>query len=140
MADDVVYGKVATIERCLERIREDYVGHEAEFAADQMRQDAIVLNLLRACEAAIDLAMHVVRVRHLGLPERSRDAFDLMEQAGLLDATPASRMRAMVGLRNIAVHAYQTLDLDVVQAVLNDHLEDFTGFNRVILALDTNSP
>lgn len=139
MADDVVYGKVATIERCLDRIREDYVGHEAEFSSEQMRQDAIVLNLLRACEAAIDLAMHVVRVRHLGLPERSRDAFDLLEQAGLLEPAVASRMRAMVGLRNIAVHAYQALDLDIVRSVLNSHLEDFAAFNRAVLALDTAS-
>jgi len=137
VADDVVYGKVATIERCLERIREDYVGHEAEFATQQMRQDAIVLNLLRACEAAIDLAMHVVRVRHLGLPERSRDAFDLLEQEGLLESELAGRMRAMVGLRNIAVHAYQTLDLDIVRSVLDGHLEDFAAFNRAVLSLDT---
>ena len=137
MADDVVYGKVATIERCLERIREDYVGHEAEFASEQMRQDAVVLNLLRACEAAIDLAMHVVRVRHLGLPERSRDAFDLLEQAGLLESDLAGRMRAMAGLRNIAMHAYQTLDLDIVRSVLDGHLEDFAAFNRAVLSLDT---
>ena len=57
MAEDAVYGKVATIERCLERIAEDYVGHESAFETDFMRQDAIVLNLLRACEAAIDLAI-----------------------------------------------------------------------------------
>lgn len=139
MADDVVYGKITTIERCLERIREDYVGYENEFATEQMRQDAIVLNLLRACEAAIDLAMHVVRVRHLGLPERSRDAFDLLERAGLLDPALAARMRAMVGMRNIAVHAYQTLDLDIVRAVLERHLEDFAAFNRAVLSVDNTS-
>ncbi len=133
----MVYGKVATIERCLERIREDYEGHEVAFATEQMRQDAIVLNLLRACEAPIDLAMHVVRIRHLGLPERSRDAFDLLEQAGLLNSALAGRMRAMVGLRNIAVHAYQTLDLDIVRAVLDGHLEDFSEFNRAVISLKT---
>ena len=131
-------GKVATIERCLERIREDYVGHESAFTTEYMRQDAVILNLLRACEAAIDLAMHVVRTRHLGLPERSRDAFDLLEQAGLIEADVAARMRSMVGLRNVVVHAYQDLDLEIVRAVLEDHLDDFLAFTRAVLALDTS--
>jgi len=59
------------IDRCLCRVREEYA-HGPDALMDQTRQDAIVLNLLRACEACIDLAMHVVRVRRLGLPETSR--------------------------------------------------------------------
>jgi uncharacterized protein YutE (UPF0331/DUF86 family) len=137
VAEDVVYGKVATIERCLERITDDYVGHESAFETEFMRQDAIVLNLLRACEAAIDLAMHVVRARRLGLPERSRDAFDLLERAALLDHELADRMRAMVGLRNVAIHAYQTLDLAIVRAVIERHLDDFSAFARAVLALES---
>lgn len=59
MADDVLLNKAAIIERCLQRIHEEYSGHESALETDYTRQDAIVLNLQRACEAAIDLAMHV---------------------------------------------------------------------------------
>lgn len=58
MADDVVLNKVAIIERCVARAREEYADNEANLVGNQTRQDAIVLNLQRACEAAIDLAMH----------------------------------------------------------------------------------
>ena len=68
MPDDVLLNKVATIERCLARIEEEYKGHEDELEFNLTRQDSIILNLQRVCEAAIDLAMHVVRVRRLGLP------------------------------------------------------------------------
>jgi len=37
------------------------------------RQDSIILNLQRACEASIDAAMHLVRVKRLGIPQESRD-------------------------------------------------------------------
>lgn len=53
MPDDVVLNKIAAIERCLLRIREEYLGHEAELTTNFTRQDSIILNLLRACEAAI---------------------------------------------------------------------------------------
>lgn len=68
MADDVLLKKVAIIERCLKRVEEEYRGHEQELVTNCTRQDAIVLNLLRASEPAIDLAMHLVRVKRLGLP------------------------------------------------------------------------
>ncbi|OGI65037.1 MAG: hypothetical protein A2W18_05615 [Candidatus Muproteobacteria bacterium RBG_16_60_9] len=128
MADDVILNKSAIIERCLRRIEDEYRGREHEIETNYTRQDAVVLNLLRACEAAIDLAMHVVRVRRLGLPQESREAFTLLEQAGLVDPAIASRMRAMVGFRNIAVHDYRKLSLPIMRAILDKHLEDFRRF------------
>jgi uncharacterized protein YutE (UPF0331/DUF86 family) len=65
MADEVILNKVAIIERCLKRIAEEYEDHEDDLETDYTRQDAIVLNLLRASEAAIDLAMHAARVGEL---------------------------------------------------------------------------
>lgn len=70
--DEVLLGKAAIIERCLRRINEEYRGHEAEFATNFTKQDAILLNLLRACEASIDAAMHLVRRHRLGIPTESR--------------------------------------------------------------------
>jgi uncharacterized protein YutE (UPF0331/DUF86 family) len=82
MADEVILNKTAVIERCLKRVTEEYAQNKDELETDYTRQDAIVLNLLRASEAAIDLAMHVTRIGNLGLPQESREAFSLLEQAG----------------------------------------------------------
>ena len=60
------------------RVREEYAGDEANLFKDQTRQDAIILNLQRACEAAIDLAMQRVRAHRLGVPQESRDAFSML--------------------------------------------------------------
>lgn len=135
MADDVLLNKAAIIERCLKRARSEYTGHEAELDTDQTRQDAIVLNLQRACEAAIDLAMHMVRVRRLGLPQESREAFTLLEQAKVLPGDLAARMRNMVGFRNIALHQYQQLSLPILRAILEKRLTDFDEFTHTLLTL-----
>jgi len=39
----------------------------------------------------------------------------------------------MVGFRNIAVHNYQQLNLEIVRAIIEQHLEDFTKFTELIL-------
>lgn len=133
MADDVLLNKVAIIERCLARIHEEYLGHEHELETNLTRLDSIVLNLQRDCEAAIDLAMHMVRVRALGLPQESREAFVLLRQAGIIDDPLSKRMQAMVGFRNIAVHAYQMLSFPILKSILDTRLDDFKVFNAVMM-------
>ena len=128
MADDIVLNKVAIIERCVSRVREVHRGDDANLTHDQTRQDSILLNLQRACEASIDLAMHLVRKRRLGLPQESREAFDLLERAGLVTPDLARAMRAMVGFRNVAVHSYRELDLAVVRSIIHERLADFETF------------
>lgn len=139
MPDDVLLNKVAAIERCVQRIDEEYRGHEAELETNLTKQESILLNLLRACESSIDLAMHVVRVRHLGLPQESREAFTLLNQAGLLDAALTKRLQAMVGFRNVAVHNYQKLSLEIVSAILANHVNDFRVFATAMVRVAEKS-
>jgi uncharacterized protein YutE (UPF0331/DUF86 family) len=102
MPDDIVLNKAAIIERCLARVAEEYAGDDRNLFGNVTKQDSIILNLHRACEAAIDLAMNVVNARRLGVPQESREVFDLLQEAGLLDVAVADRMKRMVGFRNVA--------------------------------------
>jgi uncharacterized protein YutE (UPF0331/DUF86 family) len=77
--------------------------------------------------------MHVVRVHRLGVPQDSREAFDLLERAGQLDAVLAGRMKRMVGFRNVAVHDYQRLNLDIVRSIVHERLDDFLAFTTLLL-------
>ena len=131
--DDVAVNKAASIERCIKRINEEYRGDASNLRANITRQDSIVLNLQRACEAAIDLAMHLVRKHKLGVPQETREAFDKLESASVLDARLARSLRSMVGFRNIAVHDYRKLDLDIVQAIIDKKLDDLLEFTRLTL-------
>lgn len=126
--DDVALAKAAAIERCVQRVRDVYAGDPRNLRDDLIRQDSIVLNLQRACETAIDLAMHLVRKHRLGVPQESRDAFDLLSAAGKLDAALAADLKRMVGFRNIAVHNYTRLDLAIVQAIVERRLDDLLRF------------
>jgi len=131
--DDVLLGKAAIIERCLRRIDEVYRGHEAELATDFTRQDSILLNLQRACEASIDAAMHLVRLHRLGIPTESREGFSLLVGAGLIEAELGDHLQAMVGFRNIAIHNYRELDLDIVRSILSHRLDDLRAFAAWLL-------
>lgn len=81
----------------------------------------------------MDIATHVVRRRKLGIPQSGRDVFALLEQAGLLPTKLADSLKSMVGFRNVSVHNYTDLDLDIVEAVIDEHLDDFTAFANLML-------
>jgi uncharacterized protein YutE (UPF0331/DUF86 family) len=127
MIDDVHLNKSAIIRRCLARVREEYRSDPGRLD-DFTVQDAIILNVLRACEAAIDLAMHLVAERKLGVPQSSRHSFELLEAAGLLSAESARSMMRMCGFRNIAVHNYQEMELAILRSILESRLTDFENY------------
>jgi uncharacterized protein YutE (UPF0331/DUF86 family) len=133
MADDVLLNKAASIERAVRRVHEEHANDDGNITDNQTRQDAIVLNLQRACESSIDAAMHIVRVARLGVPQETREAFTLLETAGLLDPALADRLRRMVGFRNVAVHDYQKLNLDILRRIVRDGTGDLLAFAAVLL-------
>jgi len=132
MENDVVLNKVSTIERCLKRIYEVY-DENPDNLENYTKQDSIILNIQRACEASIDLAMHLVANRKLGVPQSSRESFDLLFENDLINKALSEKMKAMVGFRNIAVHDYQDINLDIVQQIIETHLVDFEWFKTKVM-------
>jgi hypothetical protein len=86
--NDVVINKIQSIQRCVRRAREEYRKDPEGFAGNYTRQDAAMLNVVRACETAIDLANHVIRVRKLGIPVSSADTFELLKAERVIDPVP----------------------------------------------------
>lgn len=136
MADDVLINKAAAIERCVARVREEYWADPDTFANNHTRQDAAILNIQRACEAALDMGQHLVRRDRLGVPQSARDVFVLLLQAGWIEPSLAERMMRMVGFRNIAVHDYQALQLPITVTIITHHLDDFLQYSAAILRRD----
>ncbi|MBP7467700.1 MAG: DUF86 domain-containing protein [Thauera sp.] len=134
MVDDLLLNKAATIERCVARARQEYAAAGEHFATDFTRQDAAVLNVQRACEAALDIGHHIVRRERLGLPQSARDVFDMLSAAGWVELALADAMKRMVGFRNIAVHDYQELLLPITVSVITEHLDEFLRFTAAILS------
>jgi uncharacterized protein YutE (UPF0331/DUF86 family) len=123
--DAISLNKAAIIERSIRRMHEEYAADPT--LENYTHLDALTLNIERACQAAIDLAMHHVAVNHLGVPQSSAEAFVLLQQAGKLDEALTTRLTGMTGFRNIAIHQYQKLDLGIIHHIMKAGLEDFTA-------------
>lgn len=136
MADDVLINKAATIERCIRRAREEYAADPSSFASNFTRQDAAILNIQRACEAALDMGQHLIRRERLGVPQSARDVFALLAQGGWITPGLAESLKRMVGFRNIAVHDYAAMQLPITIRIIETHLDEFLDYTQALLRKD----
>jgi uncharacterized protein YutE (UPF0331/DUF86 family) len=121
--DDILLNKAAIIERCVRRMLDE--ARACPNLDDFTHVDALTLNIERACQAAIDMAMHVVAERHLGVPQSTADAFVLLERAGVVDRPLSAALCGMVGFRNVAVHQYEDIDMSVLRWIVESGHRDW---------------
>lgn len=130
----VIINKYDSIQKCIKRIEEEY-DNNVENLSDYRKLDPIVLNLQRACEATIDIAMYIIANRKLGVPQTKKEAFIKLEENGLISKEISKNMQKMIGFRNIAVHEYKKIDEEVLADVIKNHLNEFIIFAKEILQL-----
>ena len=128
---DVALVKLASIDRCLERIRSVTRG-DPEAVNDLDVEEIVVLNLQRAIQATVDLASHVIAGRSWGLPDSHRAHFRILVDHKVIDPGLGSRLESMVGFRNIAVHEYDRIDRGILKSILSEHLVDLSDFARAV--------
>lgn len=79
--------------------------------------------------------MHVIAEKGLGIPQMSRDTFEILQDNKIIGREMSERLKAIIGFRNIAIHNYQRLNLKIIQAIIEKDLKDLLHFTDVILKI-----
>lgn len=126
---------IESLRRCVRRIEETRVSTVEELENDRDTQDILSVNLTRAVQVCVDIAAHLVAETNRPSPDTMAGAFDQLREAALAD-----RLKGAVGFRNVAIHAYRSIDWTIVHTITHDRLDDFRQFARAVLdEIDTSS-
>jgi uncharacterized protein YutE (UPF0331/DUF86 family) len=68
----------------------------------------------------------------LGEPATNRELFDRLAVGGWISSALAAKLGDMAGFRNVLVHGYQDVDLDVVVDAAKNRLGDVVAFVNAI--------
>ena len=128
----VLAEKLEALRRCLARIESRRAQSAAALQQDADRQDIIALNLTRAVQLCVDMAMHVLVDTEQPAPRTMAESFEGLRAEGLIPADLAERMRRAVGFRNVAVHSYQAIDWAIVHTITHEGIDDFEAFARAL--------
>ena len=129
---ELVAKKLALIDTS---VRELETMARPERIATDIREQRFVQHTLQiAIQAALDAASHVVSDDRLGEPTTYRELFDLLEKAGYIPAELAGELAKLAGFRNVLVHGYDDVDLDIVRDIVENRLSDLIQFAESIRA------
>lgn len=134
MDASVVDTKLESLRRCIARVEARCPATADELAREIDAQDIVALNLSRAVQLCVDLALHRLSKTGQTTPATMGAAFDELAHIGTINADLAQRMKSAVGFRNLAVHQYEAMDWRIVHAICTKHLDDFRSFARLLAA------
>ena len=105
-----------------------------------MRVDAVVEHALcnsvqNIISAIVDIAQHIVSERTSGVPDSYAEAIERLGELGVLEERFASELARAAKLRNVVVHAYENLKMELVWDSASRLQKDATKFLRATDAL-----
>jgi uncharacterized protein YutE (UPF0331/DUF86 family) len=124
--------KIDSILRCLARIEHRLPASRELFMEDYDAQDVVVLNITRAVQLSVDIATHILATHNQAVPNTMSEAFTHLHRQGIISKQIADKMKKSVGYRNVAVHNYDDISLQITYEIAKDHLQDFKEFIREI--------
>ena len=123
---DLIAKRLAFVET---RLRELTTMARLDRVHDDLKEERFVEHTLQlAIQAALDVASHIVSDERLGEPATNRELFDRLAGGGWISKELAAKLGDMAGFRNVLVHGYQDVDLDIVVDAATNRLEDLTAF------------
>lgn len=123
---DLVAKKLARIVTCLHELR---TIASVDRIRDDVREKRFVEHTLQiAIQSAMDVASHIASDERLGEPETNRALFQLLVRADVMSSDLARRLAEMAGFRNVLVHGYDDVQVQIIEDVVRNHLGDLDEF------------
>ena len=131
--NDIILSKISNIKNCLKRIKDTTNMNPDNLNTDFDTQDVFILNLQRAIQATFDITNCLIKEYNLELPVNYKSGFEILEKHHFIDGNIKEKMIKMAGFRNIAVHNYESINIEILKSILTNNLQDFENFYMQIL-------
>lgn len=111
----IILKKISHVRHNLSRLREKETISLKNFKDDLDVQDVVLHNLQLAIQGCLDIGSHVVSDEGWGIAGSLNEIFYILQDRGVIKAELTERLVSMVGFRNILIHEYEDVNLDIVQ-------------------------
>ena len=103
-----------------------------DFTSDFKVRGAVERYLQVSIECIVDIGNEIISSLQLQRPERYRDIPFILFESKIIPKTFAETIASMIGFRNLLVHDYASINVNLVYEFLQTRLPDFENFIRYI--------
>ncbi len=128
-----VNDRLAFIQTTLQQLRSRQPLTLDTLKTDADKRGATLYELQTCIEAMSDIANHIIAATGLRKPQERGEAFTILAEAGILPQALAQELVEAVGMRNIVVHGYLNVVLDLVHQTLQSDLSYIEAFAKHII-------
>jgi uncharacterized protein YutE (UPF0331/DUF86 family) len=125
---DTVLRRLRLIEAALSDLAGLRGATEATLRAESLTRAAAERLLQVIVDLAYDINGHIAVARLERAPDTGRQSFLDLAEAGVLSADVAERLAPAAGLRNVLVHHYVDVRVDLVAAAIGAVLDEFPDY------------
>lgn len=130
---NLVLRKISELEMYLSQVREFSDLTRQDYTADWKTQRIVERTLQMMIETCADIANHIISDTNARPPVTYADTFKVLLENGIISSGLFGTMEKMVKFRNIIVHQYEEVDVEIVIVILQKHLTDFEKFKATII-------
>jgi len=130
---NILVAKVTTIEKCINKVKEKRSATIDEFMVDEDSQDIVLFNLMQAIQGCVDMAAHIVSDEGYGMAGSMNDFFYLLRGRNIIDVDLQEKLISAVGFRNLVVHEYAKLDMNLVYDIATHGINDLESFVSIVV-------
>lgn len=123
----VIHRRLAALRRALENLRRHAGRTAADLHGNTDLRWTVEHGLQLCAQNALDIATHLVAAAGMDAPDYAT-AIDRLAELSVLPVEFTVRFRQVAGFRNVLVHGYLEVDMELVARILSEQLEDFAEF------------
>ena len=106
-----------------------------ELQMDRDKRNMVLHAMLISTQSAIDIATYIIAEKGLRKPSTYRETFEILEEQRILPEDLANDLSDLAGFRNVLVHIYWGLDMNVIYGILRNDLRVLVTFKKIVKEL-----
>lgn len=132
MKPEVVVAKLQKLEERVARVRAYAQSSPGELSANRDALDIVTLNIMLAVQTCLDIASHIIADEGWTMASSLAESIERLHEHGVLSRPTADALRNATGLRNVVVHAYDSIDVTLLHAGATRGVADLDAFAREV--------
>jgi len=130
-ADEKIVRKLSFMQKCVSYLK-SVDSRSNELETNYEMRSAAERNFQLVIESAIEIGEIIISEEGFERPKDYETVFLILGKEGIIPEDFAKEFAQAAGFRNVLVHMYEEVNIDILHMFLTERLEDFDEFAKYI--------